>query len=122
MQIYVSLKPTDPTGLLDAIKRLEACSAQVQQRMTYNKLRLNSSKTEFLVVISPSHQRLINITKPLLRIGDSMFFPSTSVRNLGVILDAQMTMRQRVTSIVRSANVQILLDESGGILMRPPLL
>ena len=53
MQIYVRFKPTDPTGLLDAIKRLEACIAQVQQWMTYNKLRLNSSKTEFLVVVSP---------------------------------------------------------------------
>ena len=72
--------------------------------MTYNKLRLNSSKTEFLVVVSPSHRRLIDITKPLLRIGNSVVSPSSSVRNLGVILDAQMTMRQRVTSIVRSAN------------------
>ena len=64
MQIYVPFKPTDSTGLLDAIKRLEACIAQVQQWMTH-KLRLISSKTEFLAVVSPSHQRVIDITEPL---------------------------------------------------------
>ena len=54
-----------------------------------------------------SHQRLIDITKPLLRVGDSVIPPSASVRNLhamGAILDAQMIMCQRVTSIVRSVS------------------
>ena len=58
---------------------------------------MNSSKTEFLVVVSPSHQHLIDITKPLLRIGC----------NLGVILDAQMTMHQHVMNIVRSGNAHL---------------
>ena len=59
------------------------------------------------MVVSPSHQRLIDITRPLLRIGDSVISPSASVRNLSFTLDAQMTMLQRVTNVVRSGNVHL---------------
>ena len=108
MQTYINLKPTDPTGLSGAVKRWEACIAQVQQWITYNQVRLNSFKAEFLVVVSPPLQFLVDITKPLLKVGKAVIFPSTFVPNLGVILDAHNdVMRQRATSIVTSASTHL---------------
>ena len=75
--------------------------------MTCNKLRLNSAKTELMVAVSPHHQRLVNKAKPVLIIGDSVIYPSASVRKLGVIFDSQMTIRPRVNNIIRSANAHL---------------
>ena len=75
MQIYVCLKPTSPASLLDAIGRMERCIGEIQQRMTCNKLRLNSAKTELMVAVSPHHQRLVNEAQPVIRIGDSVIYP-----------------------------------------------
>ena len=87
-------------------------------------LRLNSSKTKFLVIVSPSHQRLIDVTKPLLRIEDSA---------ISQCICAQPGCHPRCSDDHACVNVSlaswgqqmltfVLLDESGGILMQPPLL
>jgi len=57
-----------------------------------NRLRLNVEKTQILA----------KINKIPLRVGGVDVFPLDSVRDLGVILDSKLTMKNHVDSVVRS--------------------
>ena len=68
--------------------------------MTFNFLKLNNDKTEFLVITSPYNKRWM--PDICLRIGEENIRPSTSVRNLGVIFDDEMSMSQQVISLMKN--------------------
>ena len=69
--------------------------------MIQNKLKINDSKTEFLVLTSSflmQHFNDLNIT-----VGNSRIAPSPSARNLGVIFDNHMCLDKQINSIRKSA-------------------
>jgi len=68
--------------------------------MSSNRLRLNADKTQFIWLGSP--QILVKIYKIPLRVGDVDVFPLDAVRDIGVILDSKLTMKNRLDSVVRS--------------------
>ena len=49
-QLYISFKCKQP---LEAISKLNSCLADIRRRMITNKLKINDSKTEFIVFRSP---------------------------------------------------------------------
>lgn len=102
-QLYVRFSPHDPTSLLAAIRRLEACIEEIRRWMTHNKLKLNNGKTEFLVVVSRYYQDLVNEVQPVIRIGGSVIRPSKSIRNLGATFDTRMSMQPHVNNITRAS-------------------
>ena len=57
--------------------------------MTQNRLKLNSVKAEFLVIVSQRQQHPIDAAAPVLLIDDSVIYPSKSTRNFGVVFDRQ---------------------------------
>ena len=66
--------------------------------MKERHLQLNLSKTELIVIpASPSVQPLINI-----QLGSTQLMPTKSARNLGVMIDDQLTFKVHVASIARS--------------------
>ena len=73
--------------------------------MLVNKLKLNEDKTEFLLIASPHHHRLLNDTR--LIIDQITLNPASSVRNLGVIFDKFMNMDDHVTNMCKSINYHI---------------
>ena len=69
--------------------------------MIQNKLKINDSKTEFLVLTSSflkQHFNDLNIS-----VGNSRIAPSISARNLGVIFDNHMSLDKQINSICKSA-------------------
>ena len=69
--------------------------------MIQNKLKINDSKTEFLVLTSSflkQHFNDLNIS-----VGNSRIAPSLSARNLGVIFDNHMSLDKQINSICKSA-------------------
>lgn len=52
-QIYVSLDPQRPNDRIATIEKLENCILDISNGMTGNKLKLNTDKTEFLLIGSP---------------------------------------------------------------------
>ena len=69
--------------------------------MIQNKLKINDSKTEFLVLTSSflkQHYNDLNIS-----VGNSRIAPSISARNLGVIFDNHMSLDKQINSICKSA-------------------
>ncbi|XP_072048502.1 uncharacterized protein [Amphiura filiformis] len=88
-----------------AISRLENCVSDVKQWMISNRLMWNDGKTEILHITS---KFVKNIT-PLdcFQIGSCVVSPVSKARNLGVILDHQLTLSSPVNSVCQSANLSL---------------
>ena len=78
-QLYVSFKCKQP---LEAISKLNSCLADFRRWMITKKLKINDSKTEFIVFRSP--QLKCDLSGLSVNVGKSMITPK--VRDLGVIL------------------------------------
>ncbi|XP_068108608.1 uncharacterized protein [Hyperolius riggenbachi] len=89
-QLYLSFKP----GTQDPSASINACLVDLQNWMNTSWLRLNSDKTEVLVV-GAHHLKLA--------IGGDTVQYKDSVRNLGVILDGNLKLRQQVSAVVKSS-------------------
>jgi len=102
-QVYLALDINDPQHALD---RLNACLADIRSWMIQNKLKINDSKTEFIILASPNaHSKLQSDLK--LHIGKSCIKPALSAKNLGVIFDKHLKMEAQVTNICKSANFHL---------------
>jgi hypothetical protein len=91
-QLYNSSHPSQVQSLLSTI---EHCISDVRQWMTQNKLQLNDSKTEALLVGGGGR---LDQT-PKLTIGHSDIPFSDSVRDLGVMFDSKLSMKSHVNKV-----------------------
>ena len=83
------------------ISRTEACISDIREWMQESYLKLNDSKTEFLLL--GSRQQLAKFKAPALQIGTSFINPVEKARDLGVIFDCNMTMEHHISNCVRQA-------------------
>ena len=91
-------KPTDENVALD---KIELCVAQVSSWMAENFLKLNNSKTEFIIL--GSRQQLEKVSVNELQIGDIKVTSVDSVRNIGGWFDSTLKMDQQVNQTCKSA-------------------
>ncbi len=78
--------------------RISGCLADISAWMKEHHLQLNLAKTELLVFpATPTLQHDFSI-----QLGTSIITPSTSVRNLGVIFDDQLTFKEHIAKTARS--------------------
>ena len=94
-QLYCSSKPTNTA---DQKLRSAHDAHQVVQSMASNRLRLNASKTECMWCAIARRQHLIDHT-PVDLNGVSIT-TSSSVRDLSVLLSADMSMNRHVNKMV----------------------
>ena len=73
--------------------------------MCFHHLKMNQSKTEFLLISSKQQAR--KLQTPTLRIGDHSITPTSTARNIGVMMDCHTTMEAHVSSICKSAYGQL---------------
>uniref|UniRef100_A0A8C2HQP3 Reverse transcriptase domain-containing protein n=1 Tax=Cyprinus carpio TaxID=7962 RepID=A0A8C2HQP3_CYPCA len=93
-QLYLSFHPDDPT--IAAL--ISACLTDISCWMKDHHLQLNLAKTELLVVAAnPSFYH--NFT---IQLGTSTITPSKTARNLGVMIDDQLTFLDHIVKIVQS--------------------
>ncbi len=93
-QLYLSFQPDDPT----VAARISGCLADISAWMKEHHLQLNLEKTELLVF--PATTTLQHDFT--IQLGSSTITPSTSVRNLGVIFDDQLTFKEHIAKTARS--------------------
>ncbi len=87
-QLYLSFRPDDPT----VSARISGCPTDISAWMKEHHLQLNLPKTELLVFpATPTLQHDFTI-----QLGSSTSTPSSSVRNLGVIFDDQLTFKDHI--------------------------
>ena len=97
-QLYISFDLFDPSIAIDKVNK---CISDIRTWMIQNKLKINDSKTEFLVLTSSFLNQHFN--DPNISVGNSRIAPSISARNLGVIFDNHMSLDKQINNICKSA-------------------
>jgi len=96
-QVYGSCRPSSTAQLLD---RMSECLADVATWMRSNRLQLNTAKSE--VIWCSSTRRQHQIPQSPLVVGSDVVVPVRVVRDLGIYLDSDLTMRTHVAKTVSS--------------------
>ena len=74
--------------------------------MSNNHLKLNDSKTEFLIIGNPNIYSQVENIAPIV-IGDTPVNPSDSAKNIGAVLDGELTMSAHVSNVCRSCYLHL---------------
>ena len=69
------------------------------------KLKINDSKTEFIIFRSPLLKQ--NLSDLSIRVGDSQIFPSSKLRDLSVVFDKYFTFHYHIRGICRSTHFHL---------------
>ena len=97
-QLYVAFHPNEEAEILE---RLEHCIEDLRKWMNRNRLKLNDSKTEFIVFGTKS--KLRSITTTSVRVGKENIKTVKVVRNIGAYFDCEMKMNTQVNNMCKSA-------------------
>ena len=90
-----------------------ACIKDINRWMLVNMLKLNDSKTDCLVISSPSIRSKITIQS--LSVWDCLIEPSLTVRNLGVIFDQNMNLQAHVQRVCQTCYIYMHLSNIAAI-------
>jgi len=102
----LSFRPDDPT----VSARISGCLVDISAWMKEHHLQLNLAKTELLVFpATPTLQHDFSI-----QLGSSTITPSSSVRNLGVIFNDQLTFKPTLQRLLDLAGLHYTTSERSG--------
>ena len=101
-QLYVHCKPS---GMIDAVARLEQCIDRVDKWMAASRLKLNSDKSEVIWV--GSARTLQKHPGPEVTVSTSVTEASDKVQLLGVGISADVTLDQHVMKIAGQCFYQL---------------
>ena len=90
----------------DLTNSMLMCVQDVKSWMNFNKLKLNDGKSEVIFIASPR----MYVSTPLpnsLVFGSSNVPVSKSARNLGVVIDSNLSMKDHVSSVIRGVNFEL---------------
>ena len=98
IQLFLDFIPSD---IDTALSRLSTRIREIKRWMSRTMLKLNNSKTEFFIAISPRNQwKLPDGIE--LKIGTECVKPSSTVRNLGVVFDTHLTILYHINNLCTS--------------------
>ena len=89
-QIYMSL------SVSSALEKLQHCLMGVSAWMTGSKLKLNPSKTKFLLIGTKLEREKFLNNFPCLLLGQETN-PSTSAKNIGELFDSSLNFRKHIS-------------------------
>ena len=85
---------------MPAICRLATCIERIRDWMADNHLKLNEEKTQ--IIWLGTRQQLNKVTARALTLPNATVEFSTTVKDLGVVLDSQLTMADHIAALSRS--------------------
>lgn len=80
-QLYLSFKPSDSSGEVEAVSAMQKCTCDVRAWMREDQLMLIDDKTEFLII--GTLQQLSKVSIQSIKIAQTEVSPVASARNLG---------------------------------------
>jgi hypothetical protein len=95
------LRHGKPAEILQIVTQVENGINEIARWCASRRLQLNQSKTEIMWFGTAANLKKLSSEDQRVAIGSSSIEPSSSVRNLGVYLDSQMTMKEHVTRTAR---------------------
>ena len=105
-QLYLSFRPTSSASQEQAIQAMEEYIVNVRVWMCHNMLKLNDSKTEFLII--GSRQQLTKINVNSVQVCTSEIVPASSVRNLGAWFDKIMSTNTHIGKVCSNNNNNLI--------------
>ena len=99
VQIYISFTPSSESSS-SALQTLENCVSDVRHWMYKNKLKLNDTKTEAVLFGRKCHAS--HLSFDAVTVGDCQTTFSNSARDLGIILDSELSMKDQVSTVCQS--------------------
>ena len=102
IQLYLSVPPADAAVAVD---RLGACLVDVEAWLKASRLRLNPSKTQ--VMWLGSAQQLAKVQLVEIPVLSSQVRVVDAARNLGVVIDSQLSMSAQVSAVCRNGYYQL---------------
>ena len=100
--IYLAFNPNDDSNQDAAIAAIKACLCDIRNWMINDKLMINDSKTEFMLIGTKG--QLQKTKRATLTIGESIISPSTEpLRNVGAWFDCNFNLNFNITKACRSA-------------------
>ena len=106
-QLYLSFDSCASSTHDTAINQLESCFAEIKAWMLSNRLKLNDDKTEFLQFLPNNTPTKCLDIAPIIHIGADNVTLSDQAKNLGVILDPDLSMSVHITSTCKAAIYQL---------------
>jgi len=100
-QLYLIFEPSERP---DALSKIQECISDVRSWSVGDKLMFNDSKTEVIHITS---KFVHSPPFPKVSIGDSLIDISCSAKNLGVIFNHTLDMKDHVKAIVKAASFAI---------------
>jgi hypothetical protein len=100
-QIYMALEPGSHSSQTVLLSTLQACIHDIAIWMHINKLKLNNDKTE--VMLLGTKQQLSKISLSTFPIMDVDVPVTKEVRNLGVLMDSNMSLSSHVSTLTKAA-------------------
>ena len=97
-QVYIELSQSDTHK---SISSLSDCLTDISLWMKSSKLKLNSNKTEFIIIGTKQQRHKLSNHFPV-KLLDNDISPCDSVRNLGVIFDSDFSFHKHISNICRS--------------------
>ena len=98
-QLYLSFDSRSGVAQASGVAQIEACASDIDNWMKVNKLKLNSDKSELLVISSRYRPRPVVNS---ISINDYCVQPSVFARNLGMVVDNCLSLEEHVSSICKS--------------------
>jgi hypothetical protein len=116
-QLYISFSSQDN---INALSLLSSTLDSVHSWLSSNRLFVNPGKTEFLLV--GSKQQRAKLISSSLVFKENILSPSSTVRNLGVTFDSDMTLSKHISSVSRSSyhvirQIRSSLDHNSCVLL-----
>ena len=102
-QLYLSFSVNDSA---QAMEKLQKCIADIRKWMRDNHLKLNDTKTEFLVIGNTSLTKQLHDASSIT-LGDANISAVNHARNIGVIIDSHLDLVQHVSSVCRTCYLYI---------------
>ena len=102
-QLYISFTPSNSISSLEILSNT---FSDILSWINSNKLLLNPSKMEFLL-IGTKQQRLKFSQLTTLSLGNDIIPVSSSARNLGFIFDSDMSFTDQINSLSKSCHFHI---------------
>ena len=90
-QPFCTFSVGNDVAFKEARRRIQNCISEIKMWMSSHFLKLNDDKTEVILNTPRSNHNKISL--PTIQVGNSDVTPSESARNIGVMLDANMSMQ-----------------------------
>jgi len=88
------------------LKCFAGCIERIRDWMASNRLKLNEDKTQ-IIWLGTWHELNKTLPQTLTLLNGTVLLFSTAVKNLGILIDSQLTMADHIAAVCRSGFFQL---------------